>query len=149
MKNIYKLIHMSFFIYIAFFLALSCTPDKVTPHFAEVCFKFVQTAVFLPTFSLLRFITNWSQTFINAYKLYFVLIHNVYIAHKNVELVSVLSSVFNLSFSRKSSIECRLSKTVSNENCFKTKLVGFWNQSLVFQKTFMLLLCISPMRFVK
>ena len=29
-----------------------------------------------------------------AYKLYFVLVHNVYIAHKNVELFPVLSSVF-------------------------------------------------------
>ena len=77
-----------------FFPALPYTPHKATPHLVEVCFRFVQTTVFLLPFSLLRFIINPSQTFNNTYKLYFVLVHNVYIAHKNVELVPVLSSVF-------------------------------------------------------
>ena len=63
-----------------------------TSHFVEVCFRFVQTTIFLLPFSLLH---NFSrQTFINDYKLYFVLVHNVFIAHENVELVPVLSSVF-------------------------------------------------------
>ena len=94
MGNIYQVIHMSFFSYMAFFPALLYTPHKATSHFAEVCFRFVQTTVSVFPFSLLRFIINWSQTFINAYKFYFVLVHNVYIAPKNVELVPVLSSVF-------------------------------------------------------
>ena len=57
--------------------------------FWRVCFRFVQTTVFLLA-SLLCFIINWPQTFINAYKLYFVLVHTVYIALENVELVPVL-----------------------------------------------------------
>ena len=67
-----------------------------TPHFVEVCsFRFVQTDFSSSLFSSSLFIINRSQTFINAYKLCFVLVHNVYIAHhKNVALVSVLSSVF-------------------------------------------------------
>ena len=67
-----------------------------TPHFGEVfSFRFVQTNFSSSLFSSSLFIINRSQTFINAYKLYFVLAHNVYIAHnKNVELVPVLSSVF-------------------------------------------------------
>ena len=69
------------------------TSYKAAPHFVEVWFRFVQTTVFLLPFSLLRFIINPSQTFNNTYKLYFVLVHNVYIAHKNVELVPLLSSV--------------------------------------------------------
>ena len=77
-----------------FFPALPYTPHRASPHFVEVCFKFVQTTVFLLPFSPLRFIINQSQTFINTYKLYFVLVHNVYIAHENVELGPVLSSVF-------------------------------------------------------
>ena len=74
-----------------FFPALPYTPHKATSHFSEVCFRFVQTAVFVLPFSLLH---DSSQTFISAYKLYFVLVHNVYIAHENVELVPLLSSVF-------------------------------------------------------
>ena len=77
-----------------FFATLPYTPHKATPHFVEVCFRFVKTTVFLLPFSLLCFIINRSQTFINAYMLYFVLVHNVYITHENVELVPVLSSVF-------------------------------------------------------
>ena len=65
-----------------------------TPHFVEVCFRFIQTTVFLLLSSLLHFIINRSQTFINAYKLSFVLVHNVYIDLENVELVPVLSSAF-------------------------------------------------------
>ena len=38
-----------------------------TPHFVEVYFRFVQTTDFLLS-SLLRFIINLSQTFINACK---------------------------------------------------------------------------------
>ena len=71
----------------AFFPVLPYTPHKVTPHFVEVCLRFVQTTVFLLPFI---FFSSSRQSFINAYKLYFVL--DVYIAHANVELVSVLSS---------------------------------------------------------
>ena len=77
-----------------FFPVLPYTPHGATPHFVEVCFRFVQTAVFLLHSSLLHFIINRSDTFINVYKLYFILVHNVYIAVENVELVPVLSSVF-------------------------------------------------------
>ena len=73
------------FLYMAFFLALPYTLYKATSHFVEVCFWFAQTS-FCFSLSLLGFIINWSQTFINAYKLYFVLVHNVYIAPINVEL---------------------------------------------------------------
>ena len=73
--------------------AFPCIPHKATPHFLVVCFRFVQTTVFLLPLSLLRFIIDPSQTFNNTYNLYFVLVHNVYIAHKNVELVPLLSSV--------------------------------------------------------
>ena len=67
-----------------------------TPHFVEVCsFRFVQINLSSSLFSASLFIINRSKTFINVYKLYFVLVHNVYIAlHENVELVLVLSSVF-------------------------------------------------------
>ena len=51
-----------------FFPALPYTPHKATPHLVEVCFRFVQTTVFLLPFSLLCFIINRSQTFINAFK---------------------------------------------------------------------------------
>ena len=79
----------------AFFPALPYTPHEATSHFVEICFfRFFQTTVFVLPFSLLRFIINSTQTFINAYKFHFVLVHNVYIAPKNVELVPVLSSVF-------------------------------------------------------
>ena len=70
------------------------TSYKAAPYFAEVWFRFVQTTVFL----LLRFIIiinrsiNRSQTFVNAFISSIVLVHKVYIAHKNVELVPVLSS---------------------------------------------------------
>ena len=94
MGNIYQVIHMSFFSYMAFFPALLYTPHKATSHFAEVCFRFVQTTVFLLLSSLLCFKFNRSCTFINAYKLYFVLVHNVYIALESVKLVPLLSSVF-------------------------------------------------------
>ena len=67
-----------------------------TPHFSEVCsFRFVQTNFSSSLFSSSLFIINQSQTFSNGYTLYFVLVHNIYIArHENVELVPVLSSVF-------------------------------------------------------
>ena len=89
MRNIYKLIHMSF-LYIGYDIFPSIALHTT---FCRFCFRFVQTTVILLA-SLLRFIINWPQTFINAYKLYFVLVHNVYIALENVELVPVLSSVF-------------------------------------------------------
>ena len=82
------------FLNMAFFPALSYTPHKATSHFVEVWFRFVQTAVFFLPFSILGFVINWSQTFINSYKFYFVLVHYVYVVSKNVELVPVLSSVF-------------------------------------------------------
>ena len=46
-----------------FFPALPYTPHKTTPQFVEVCFRFVQTTVFLTPFSLLCFIIiiNWSN----------------------------------------------------------------------------------------
>ena len=75
--------------------ALPYTQHKTTPHYVRGLFQIcIQTTVFLLPFSLPRFIINQSQFFINAYKLYFVLVHNVYIAHENVELACVLSSVF-------------------------------------------------------
>ena len=74
-----------------FFPVLPYTPEKATPHFLEACFRFVQTTVFLLLCSLLH---NLCQIFINAYKLYFVLVHNFYAAHENVELVPVHSSDF-------------------------------------------------------
>ena len=87
-RNIYKLIHMSFLhIGQAIFPSIA-----LYPTFCRICFRFVQTTVFLLA-SLLRFIINWPQTFTNAYKLYFVLVHGVYIALENVELVLILSSV--------------------------------------------------------
>ena len=72
-----------------FFPALPYTPHKATPHFVEICFRFVKTAVSLLPFSLLRFIINHFQT---LYILF--LVHNVCIAYKTFELVSVNSSVF-------------------------------------------------------
>ena len=85
-----------------FFPALPYTkPHKVASHFVEVCFRFVQTGAFLLPFSLPRFIIiidrsiNRSQTFVNAFIGYILFWYiNVYITHKNVELVPVLSSVF-------------------------------------------------------
>ena len=77
-----------------FFPALPYRPYNVTPHFVEVCSDLYKLVFLLP-FSLLHFIINRSQTFINACKLYFVLVDNVYIAHHgNIELVPVLSSFF-------------------------------------------------------
>ena len=73
-----------------FFSALPYTPKKATPHFVEVCFRFVQTTVFRLLFSLLH---NLCQIFINAYKLYFILVHNFYFAHENIDLVTLHSSV--------------------------------------------------------
>ena len=72
------------------------TAFPYAPHFVEVCcFRFVQTNFSSSLSSSPLFIINRPQTFINAYKLYFALVHNVYIAHhENVELVPVLSSVF-------------------------------------------------------
>ena len=64
--------------------ALPYTPHKTKPRFLGVCFRFVRTSFFSCLFPLRRCF----------YKLYFVLLHNVYIAHKNVELVSVFFSVF-------------------------------------------------------
>ena len=56
--------------------------------------RFVYKLQFL-LFPFLHFIINQSLTFIYAYKFYFVLVHYVYIAHENIELVPVLSSVFS------------------------------------------------------
>ena len=67
-----------------FFPALPYAPHKATPHFAEICF-------YSPFLYLLH---DLSHTLINAYKLHFVLLHNVYIAYENNELVSLLCSVF-------------------------------------------------------
>ena len=91
MRSIYKLINMSFlYIYLMiFFLALPFKPYKATPHFVAVCFRFVQTTVFLLPFSLLCFIINHSQTF---YILF--LVHNVCIGYENVELVPVIFLFF-------------------------------------------------------
>ena len=51
-----------------YFPALPNTPHKSTPHFVEVCFRFVKITVFLLLLSsLLRFIINRSQTFIKLY----------------------------------------------------------------------------------
>ena len=77
-----------------FFPALPYTPHKATLDFVDVCFRFVQTTVFLLLSSLLRFIINRSRTFINAYQLYFVLVRNIYIALESFKLVPLLSSVF-------------------------------------------------------
>ena len=80
----------------AFFSASPYITHKATPHFVEVCFRFVQTTVFLLLFSLLCFIIkiDLKPSPMLAYKLYFVFVHNVYIARENVELVPVLSSIF-------------------------------------------------------
>ena len=84
-----------YFLHIWNFFQHCPTHHKATSHFIKACFRFVQTTVFLLPFSLLH--NNLSrQTFtsvFNAYKLYFILVHNVYIVHENVELVPVLSSV--------------------------------------------------------
>ena len=79
-----------------FFPASPYIPHKATPHLVDVCFRFEQTAVFPLLFSLLRFIIkiDLKLSSVLPYKLYFVFVHNVYIACKNVELVLVLSSVF-------------------------------------------------------
>ena len=87
-----------------FFPALPYTPHKAlsyTPCFLKVGFRFEQTRVFHLPFPLLCFIiiinhsnytiSNFCQCF---YTLYFVLVYNAYIAHKNVELALVFSSVF-------------------------------------------------------
>ena len=71
-----------------FFPASPYTPHKATPQFVVVCFRFVQTAVFLLLSSLLRFKINQSRTFINAYN--FVLERSIYIALENVELIPLL-----------------------------------------------------------
>ena len=90
MRNIYKLVHMSFLC-----IGYDNFPSIVLHTTScRACSRFVQTTVFLLAYSLLRFMINSPQTFINAYKLYFVLVHNVYIVLENVELVPVLSSVF-------------------------------------------------------
>ena len=58
---------------------------KATPHFVELYFRFVYKLLFFfRPFSLLRFIINRSQTFINAYKLCSFSVHNVYIGLENV-----------------------------------------------------------------
>ena len=41
-----------------FFPAFPYTPDKARPDFVKICFRFVQTTVFLLLFSLLLFIIN-------------------------------------------------------------------------------------------
>ena len=119
------------------FPALPYILHKATSHLVKVCFRFVQITVFILLFSLLCFIINWFQTFVNAYKLYFILVHNVYIGHENVELVPLLSSVFSylLHF-----LENRAEWTIRKVTCLlikrtaQTKLVGFWDQSPIFQK---------------
>ena len=86
MRKIYKLTHMSF-LYTGYdiFLTLYIT---FCGDLFQICINYSFSS------SLLRFLINRSQTFINAYNLYFVLVHNIYIALKNVELVPALSSVF-------------------------------------------------------
>ena len=96
MRNIYKLIYMSF-LYISFGVFPSIALHTILPH--HILQRFVSDLfklVFLLPFSILRFIISRYQTFINAYhKLYFALVHNIYVAHhENDELVPVLSSVF-------------------------------------------------------
>ena len=86
MRKIYKLIHMSF-LYTGYDIFLSLYITFCGDLF-QICINYSFSS------SVLRFLINQSQTFINAYKLYFVLVHNVYIALENVELTPVLSSVF-------------------------------------------------------
>ena len=77
-----------------YFPALPYAPHKAALHFAEVCFKFVQTTVFILLSCLPCYIINRSQTFINAYKLYFIFSQSFFIVLENVELVPVLYSFF-------------------------------------------------------
>ena len=95
--------------YVFFYIGYDIFPSialfishKVTPHLVQVCFKFLQTTVFLLPFCLLRFIINWSQTFI---KLYFVLLPNVHIAHEKcwTSFCTFFSFLLSSSFSGKSS----------------------------------------------
>ena len=97
MRNIYKLIH-TFFEYTIFFPALPYTSHNATPDFIGFAsyLQKIQSSFF--PFLFFDFINLSRKTFINAYKLYFYLVNNVYIAHENVELVPVLSSVFYLLF---------------------------------------------------
>ena len=135
MRNICKLIRMSFYIMaLKFYLALPYIAHKTAPHLVEACFRFVQTTVFLLPVSLLCFIINWSQTFINAYQLYFVLVHSF--------LLSPSSS------GKSSGVDHQQGNLSPNKNFSKTKLVGFWKQPLVFQKAFMHLLISSFMSIV-
>ena len=55
------------------------------PHFADICFKFEETPVFLILFSI---------NFTYVLKFHFVLVHNVFIAYENVDLVPLFPSVF-------------------------------------------------------
>ena len=77
MRNIYMYIwHFS-----QHFSTQHIRPHYIHPKhkmFVDICFRFVQTLVFLLPFSLLH---NLSETFLNAYKLFFVLVHNIYITH--------------------------------------------------------------------
>ena len=133
-----------------FFSALPYTSHKATPHFVDICFRFVQTTVFF--FHFLCLLCNLSHTFINVYNLYFVLVHSVYIAHWCWTISSTFFSfLLSSSFSGKSSQEWSIIKVTHlySKNCSKKKLAGFWCQSLVFQKTFMNLLIISHMLIFK
>ena len=80
------------FLHIGHFSQHCPAHHNASPNFAEVCFRFVQTIVFLVNFFLLHNLSH--QTFINAYNLYFVLVHNIYVTHENVEPIPVLASVF-------------------------------------------------------
>ena len=54
MRNIYKLIHLSFlYIDYEFFPGFPYTPHKATPHLVEVCVRFVQARFFSSLFSSL------------------------------------------------------------------------------------------------
>ena len=76
----------------AFFPALPYTPHKVTPYFVEVCFRFVQTTVFLLPFSSSYFIaTNFHQCLQVIFCFCVQCLHCS--RQENVELVPVLSSV--------------------------------------------------------
>ena len=115
MRNIYKLIQMSF-LYIWHF-SQHCPTHHVT--FCRGLFQICTNYSFSSSLFSFRFIINWFQSFINAYKLRFVLVHNIYVAHKNVELVPVLSLIFCYLFRF---LENRAKSGVS---------VGFLNLSLI------------------
>ena len=116
---------------------------KATPHLVQFCFRFLKATVFLLSLSLLCFIINWSQTFFNAYKVYFVLVHDVYISHENVELVPVISLVFcDLLCFLKNRAEWTIS-SVSNKSLIKTAPKQSWWSSGTSLQYFRKLSCFS------